>query len=50
MFDNQGADFYDDDATQTMHYEFSPIKTYIQEPCWISIVELDCFVFELKVK
>ena len=46
----QGGDLYDDDATQTMQFEFGPMKTYIQEPFFISIVELDCFVCELKVK
>ena len=46
----QGGDLYDDDATQTMQFEFGPMKTYIQDACLISIVELDCFVCELKVK
>ena len=26
---DQGGDLYDDEATQTMQYEFGPIKTYI---------------------
>ena len=45
---NQGGDLYDDDATQTMQFEFGLIKTYIQELCLVSIVGLDCFVCELS--
>ena len=40
MTHDQGGDLYDDGSTQNMLYEFGPVKTYIQETCLISIVEL----------